>query len=267
LVNESKSAYMLFKPKGKKEPENLGKITIKETEIKRVPNARYLGITIDEKMSFKEQFNNLNKKLKETVNALIAVRESLNYRAKIQLYHSFFESHLKYAAVTYFDKLNKTQVEILNKLQKKAIRLVFNAKMRCHTGKLLKLAEITPIDKIYKCETLKFVFKYRNELTKNEQPRALSEIFNQETKKRKTRQSNNKTNIQIKKGYKKDQAAYSLIKTWNDAENDLKNSGNLWSLKQQLKENIKNNITNCNAKKCYQCKIDKNINYENYMIK
>ena len=31
---------------------------------------------------------NLNKKLKETVNALIGVRETLNYKEKIQLYHS-----------------------------------------------------------------------------------------------------------------------------------------------------------------------------------
>ena len=267
LVNETKSAFILFKPKGKKEPDNLEKLIIKETEIKRVPNARYLGITIDEKMSFKEQFNNLNKKLKETVNALIAVRETLNYRAKIQLYHSFFESHLKYAAVTYFDKLNKTQIEILNKLQKKAIRLVFNAKMRCHTGKLLKLAEITPINRVYKCETLKFVFKYRNELTKKEQPPALREIFCHEITNRKTRQSKNKINIHVRKEYKKDQVAYSLIKVWNDEKNDLKNSGNLWSLKHQFKETIRNEITDCQVKKCYQCKIDKNRNYENYMKK
>ena len=64
LVNESKLAYMLFKPKGKREPTNLGQIIIKETEIKRVQHARYLGIIIDDRMSFKQQFNNLNKKLK-----------------------------------------------------------------------------------------------------------------------------------------------------------------------------------------------------------
>ena len=86
-------------------------------------------------------------------------------------------------------------------------------------------------------------------------------------KNKKTRQNKNKTNIPIKKEYKKDQVAYSLIKTWNDSENDLKNSGNLWSLKQQLKENIKNNIMNCNTNKCYQCRIDKNRSYENYMKK
>ena len=139
--------------------------------------------------------------------------------------------------------------------------------MRCHTGKLLKLAEITPIDQIYKCETLKFVYKYRKELTKYEQPQALSEIFNYETKNKKTRQSYNKTNIQIKKEYKKDHTAYSLIKTWNEAENDLKNSGNLWSLKTLLKQYTKNNITNCTAKKCFQCTLDKNVNYEKYMSK
>ena len=131
----------------------------------------------------------------------------------------------------YFDKLNKKQTDILNKLQKKAIRLVFNAKMRCHTGKLLKLAEITPIDQIYKCETLKFVYKYRNELTKYEQPQALSEIFNYETKNKKSRQSYNKTN------------------------------------KTLLKQYTKNNIKNCTVKKCFQCTIDKNVKYEKYMSK
>ena len=123
------------------------------------------------------------------------------------------------------------------------------------------------MNKIYKCETLKFVFKYKNELTKKEQPRALSEIFNHEIKNKKTRQNKIKTNIPMKKEYKKDQVAYSLIRTWNDSENELKNSGNLWSLKQQLKENIKDNILKCNTNKCYQCKIDKNRNYDNYMKK
>ena len=113
----------------------------------------------------------------------------------------------------------------------------------------------------------KTAVKYKNELTKNEQPKALNEIFNNETTNRKTRQSKNKNNIQIKKEYKKDQAAYSLIKTWNESENDLKNSGNLWSLKRQIKEKIKENIKPCTTKKCYQCTIDKHIKYENYMKK
>ena len=218
-------------------------------------------------MSFNDQFNKLTKKLKETVNALIAVRETLNYRAKIQLYHSFFESHLRYAAVTYFDKLKKGKIEILKKLQKKAIRLVFNAKMRSHTGKLLKLADITPVEKIYKCETLKFVFKYKNELTKNEQPKALYDLFNHKTTKRTTRQSNNTLNIQSKKEYKSDHCAYNIISTWNNAETDIKNSGNLWSLKQQFTETLRNEDTECHIKKCYQCKMDKNRNYTNYMNK
>ena len=84
---------------------------------------------------------------------------------------------------------------------------------------------------------------------------------------RKTRLSRNKVNIQIRKEYKNSNIAFSLIKAWNEAENDLKNSGNLWSLKEQLKENMKKEITDCQAKKCYQCKIDINRDYENYMKK
>ena len=48
-----------------------------------------------------------------------------------------------------------------------------------------------------------------------EQPKALSELSNSETQKRMTRQNNNKLNIHLKKEYKKEQCAYSLIKVWN----------------------------------------------------
>ena len=44
------------------------------------------------------------------------------------IYNALFKSNLEYGAISYFDKLNKTQLESLTTLQKQSLRLVFDAK-------------------------------------------------------------------------------------------------------------------------------------------
>ena len=111
---------MLFKPQRKK-VEIQEKLLIDTTEITRVKKARYLGIIIDEKLNFKEQHEKLVSKLTEVVNALICVRNTLNYRCKIALYNALFKSHLEYCAMVYYDCLIKKQIDKLAKLQKKKL--------------------------------------------------------------------------------------------------------------------------------------------------
>ena len=60
--------------------------SISGTDIMRVKEARYLGIILDDKLNFKEQFNKLIKKLKEAINCLICTRNILNWKAKMMLY-------------------------------------------------------------------------------------------------------------------------------------------------------------------------------------
>ena len=110
---------MLFKPQRKK-IEIQEKLLIDTTEITRVKNARYLGIIIDEQLNFKAQHAKLVSKLTEAVNALICVRDTLNYRSKIALYNALFKSHLEYCAMVYYDCLKKKQMDKLAKLQKKS---------------------------------------------------------------------------------------------------------------------------------------------------
>ena len=59
--------------------------------------------------------------------------------------------------MTYMDKLSKTQMKELYSLQKKAVRLIFNARKNVHTEKLFKLTNIVPITKPYESECCKFV--------------------------------------------------------------------------------------------------------------
>ena len=51
----------------------------------------------------------------------------LSYKSKLLIYNGLVKPHTEYCALAWMDKLNKQQMEVLTKLQKRAIRLVFYA--------------------------------------------------------------------------------------------------------------------------------------------
>ena len=128
MINKNKTTYIIFQPKSNKKVNITEKVKMNGTEIKRVTESKYLGIWIDEKLTFKTQVSKLKQKLTQTVKALICTRKILNYRAKMALYNGMFKANIEYGAVTYFDKISKKQLEQIKKLQKQAVRVIFNAK-------------------------------------------------------------------------------------------------------------------------------------------
>ena len=261
LINKVKLAYMLFKPKGIKHQKITEKVMLGDQEVLRVPSARFLGIFFDENMTFNVQFKELKDKLQEGIKALLVTRKILNYKAKLLLYHGAFKSHLDYCAVAYFDKLNKKQMDEIIKLQKQAIRLVFSAPKWAHTNPLFKLSNITPVTELYKCEAIKLVFKNMNELSRDQQPRAVRDLIT------KTMNERSKFNeIRIPAEYKMDHCLFNILNTWNEASEDYKMSGNYWILKQALHEDIIDNLELCEVKNCWNCQNDKK-NYEKYCTK
>ena len=164
--------------------------------------------------------------------------------------------------------MNKTQITNLLKLQKKALRLVFQARKNVHTDKLYKLSNIIPIDKLYETEATKFVFMHISDTTKDQQPKAIHNILFQKTAiTRYTRLYDDESKIKINHEYRKGQAIYNLLDTWNNAKSDLRMAGNLFSLKKMIRNEFIHIIKPCLNKNCYICQLDKWKNYEKYMLK
>ena len=267
LINKTKTSYMLFKPKDAK-IEITEKLKIRETEIIRVKTSKFLGVWLDDKLNFKKQYEEVKKKLEDTVKALICVRNLLNYKTKYLVYNALFKSHIEYCAITYMDKLTKTEIGTLLKIQKKAIRLLFNAKMNVHTKKLFQLSNIIQIDKIYQTEVKKFIYKYIGETSKYKQPNAIRKIiFKAYETENRIRTFEDKTIIKIHSEYKPDQCFYNILTTWNKTNEDMRSAGNLWSLKAMIKEEQMNEDVKCYEENCFTCKIDKNVNYVRRMGK
>ena len=65
--------------------------------------------------------------------------------------------------------------------------------------------------------------------------------------------------------YKAGQCIYNLIDTWNKTKKQYRMAGNIWSLKNMIKEESLNEIKLYMVKKCYMCNLDKHVNYEKCM--
>ena len=263
IINPQKTQAILFKPRNKPpiDYEAIGKLMINDKEIKIVDQAHYLGIIIDNKLSFKPQIKSLLKKLKNATNALLSTKKTLDRRSKIILYNSMFKSALDYAAVAYHDKINKKELNKISRLQKISIRLIFKAKPMVHTSPLFKMACIIPAEHTFRIEAIKLVYKCVNENPKLIQPTAIKEMLLNRTGARNSQRLNeDKQNIPLTR---KNGLVYNILKCWNNASQELKNSGSIYSLNKQIKASAINDLEECRQANCHICTIDANVRYEN----
>ena len=81
IINKDETYYLLYTLKGATRVEITEKMFIKNYEIKKVNNIRFLGIWLDEKLSFNKQYEILNAKLKNTIRALICTKNTFNIQS------------------------------------------------------------------------------------------------------------------------------------------------------------------------------------------
>ena len=126
-INTKKCCYMIFSPRKRKEVginPSEHQLSVNGKIIKKVTETKYLGVILDEKLSWKPHLAQLNKKLKSACGRLYRIVNCLPEHLHKQLYHSLFESHLSYAipvwggvALSNLDKIFRTQ--------KKCLRIMF----------------------------------------------------------------------------------------------------------------------------------------------
>ena len=77
--------------------------------------------------------------------------------------------------------------------------------------------------------------------------------------------NDDETKIRINNQYTKGQAIFDILDIWNNASYDIRNAGNLFSLKRMLKNKINTDMNECTTVDCYSCRIDVHSDYSKYM--
>ena len=93
-------------------------------KIDEVSETKFLGVTIDARLTWVPHIDQLHRKLKSVTGILNRIKNCIpteNYKA---LYHALFESHLSYC-LTVFGGVGATHQEKLFRVQKHAMRIMF----------------------------------------------------------------------------------------------------------------------------------------------
>ena len=108
---------------------DIGNLEIDKDEIKRVRKTKYLGLTIDESLSWSQQFKIVKGKKKGALNSIRKLREILPQSQLFLVYQASIESHLRYGNLIWGHLLEKKLCS-LQKIQDRAFYLIESASIK-----------------------------------------------------------------------------------------------------------------------------------------
>jgi len=154
-LNVKKSKYMIFHTK-KKNVQNLT-LKLDDVTIERVAEFNFLGLTLDEHLTWKCHINKISNKISQCMGILNRLKRLLPIQTKILIYNSLVLSHLNFGILIWGFKCEKVA-----KQQKKVIRILSLSRYNAHTEPLFKILKLLKVKNILKLQELKFYYKYKN---------------------------------------------------------------------------------------------------------
>ena len=131
-------------------------MTFADSFIATVPNSKYLGVIIDNILSFYEHIKLLESKVSRSVGILSKLKSFIPLQTLLQLYHSLVHSHLTYG-ITIWGLTHTTYLQKLQNLQNRALKVVCNVPFLNSSKPLYKKLNIMTIHDTFKHEVAKFV--------------------------------------------------------------------------------------------------------------
>ena len=157
-LNISKTNYVLF-DRGKSKHKQ-GNIMIGGDYIERVDCFKFLGILIDEELSWHKHIEHCRKKIACGMYALNMAKNYLAQNNLRQLYFTLINPHLLYGNILW-GSAYKSVLQKLVTQQKKAIRVITHSKYNEHTPPLFKRMNILKLDDMHEIELAKFTFMHQ----------------------------------------------------------------------------------------------------------
>ena len=132
-------------------------------KLNRVHEAKFLGITIDENITWKKHVENVCKLCSRNIGVLNKVKDFLPTNAMYRLYCSLVLPYLNYGLLLW-GNANKYHINKVFRLQKRAMRLISNSEYLSPTKPLFEKFNTLNIFDMYTKEVAIFVFKYKNNM-------------------------------------------------------------------------------------------------------
>ena len=238
LLNTSKSQYVVFRLRGKRIQNDIVPLVIGGNQIDRSQNVRFLGVIVDEYLSWKDHVSYVCTKVSRSVGIISKLRLYLPKETLITLYNAIVMPHLMYCNVAWGNTY-KTHIDKLIVLQKKAVRYITNSNYRSPSLPLFIQLHILPFEKLVILSCLIFMFKTQGD------PKSFMKdafVLNSTVHAYNTRKSN-----LIHQPFARTQTAqnsfvYVCIREWNNLPLRIRSASSLSNFKRTCRIYLEGNL-------------------------
>lgn len=133
-------------------------IQINNTALNEVTDFKFLGVTIDNKLKWKEHVDIIKSKVSVLTGIIFRIRNCLNSKCLRQIYYTLVYPHLTYCCGIW----GGAYCTLINNLfitQKKLLRLMYFKGRYDHTNSIFKDAGLLKVPDIINLQTSLFVHK------------------------------------------------------------------------------------------------------------
>jgi len=232
-LNYNKTNFMLLNSQ-KHNPASF-KVIKNNHSISPVDKLKYLGVLLDNKLSWKPHVQKVKTQLSGACGVLAKLKYYTTQSVLKVVYNSLIHPYLNYSILNW-GRASSATIQLLIKLQKKAIQIIKPTNTNCPEESFQHL-NILSLPKIYTLSVGKFMHCYHNKLLLNhfdEYFIPLSSIHSQSTR---LPTSNNPFLPRVNSSSGKCSLTFVGPKVWSSKPSDIKSSTTLtfkWKLKKHV---------------------------------
>lgn len=160
-VNISKTKAMIIRNKYAEtytDPSQSVHVYMNNDKIDQVAEYKYLGIIIDENLSFSSHAAYVSNKVARKVNMLRRIGQNLTQYTKHVIYQTIISPHFSYCSTVLF-LLSKTELDVLQRKQNQALRTILKASRYTNIKSMLRQLNLLGVRQMIVLNTMVFIYK------------------------------------------------------------------------------------------------------------
>ena len=235
-LNSEKSNFIIFRSRQNQITNLPEQIVFQNTSISRSNTAKYLGVTLDEHLTWNQHITEVCNKLKRYFKLFYSIRNLINIKQVKIIYYAFIYSRIKYG-ISIFGFTSNNKLQRMQVLQNKLLKVLLAKNYRYSTNLLHNELKIIKVIDIAKLEALTFIHNYFN----NKLPGIFNNYFQlvSEIHDRNTRRSEREIYITTYKT----EIGISMMKgigakLWNETSDNTKHIKNVKTFRKTIIKDI-----------------------------
>ena len=233
-LNVKKSKFMIIS-KRKGVNKNCFKLKINGVLLERCSSYKYLGLFIDESLTWKDHVKHICQKLSKVCGILSKIRHCVDMKTLKTIYYALGYSYLRYCNIVW-GNTSKNILKPLVALQNRILRIMTFAPFgRIDIDNLYFKLRLLGLEKIHYLEKSKFMYKYYN----NKLPANFDNYFEtEEVINHSYNLRNRNPPHKILSIYEEKMIKHNGLDIWNTIPAEIQNCENLKSFSTKLKNDI-----------------------------